>query len=516
MPSGSALQNCKGGSSMKPLKRIVSALLAAVCTAGLLCSHTAAAERAPLSGDVNADGAVTAADAALLADYLTAEKSLAAPASADLNADGILNAADLTLLKRQILTPHRADALMQRPLDALSPSMPATGTVRVLTVLVSFPDCAHPASVTPEQVAANCFGPAAPESAAYPMESISAYYARASHGRLTLEGDVYAYTAQNESKSYIGLSGKFFTEIFKALDETVDFTRYDSDGDGCVDAVIAAVPDALGQTDWLPSTGTYSEKLTFDGMRIDTRSFGAADITKAAAFNSTWTHELGHAMGLPDYYKYVNTESGVFGLNGDAGWELMDDAAGDLSAFSKLLLGWYRPSEVQIYTGGTQTFELPCAQTAPGCVVIPRTAPAASGEPMDWLSEYFVLDYQSAAGNNAASLRTNTQRTLFRSGGLRILHGEATVCQGILHPELKWSNFGRYYDKHNEKQRVLRLVNEAEGGGFFTAGDTVTGSISGFRWYDADGSQTVSAGVKIHVDSITDDRCTVTISPAAS
>ena len=211
-------------------------------------------------------------------------------------------------------------------------------------------------------------------------------------------------------------------------------------------------------------------------------------------------------MGLPDYYKYFNTEKGYYGMYGDAGWELMDDAFGDLSAFSKLMLGWYEESEVQVYTGGTQTFRIPSSQAAPGCVVIPR------GTQTDWLSEFFVLEYQTNTGNNYRQFENNHIYPLFSEGGLRALHAEATVCEGVQGmPELKWNNYGRYYDSSNEKQRVLRLANAEEGGGFFRAGDVLTDSISGFHWYDGDGSQTVPVGCSVTVQSIADGICTLQI-----
>ena len=53
-------------------------------------------------GDVNADNAVTAADAVLLQRYLLGEDVLT-ELRGDLNADGRLNAKDLTLLKRMLL-----------------------------------------------------------------------------------------------------------------------------------------------------------------------------------------------------------------------------------------------------------------------------------------------------------------------------------------------------------------------------------------------------------------------------
>ena len=57
-----------------------------------------------LSGDVNADGARTVADAVMLAQYLAAERqTLPDAAAADLDGNSRLNAVDLTLLKRLLM-----------------------------------------------------------------------------------------------------------------------------------------------------------------------------------------------------------------------------------------------------------------------------------------------------------------------------------------------------------------------------------------------------------------------------
>ena len=488
--------------------------LTALICGTLLCSSffPAAAAETGINGDLTQDGALSSADAEMLAAHLTGEQPLTdstAAHCADLNADGILNASDLTLLKRLILTqtaPEPPSETKEIPLSVLTPTLPSTGNVRVLLILVSFPDCAHPDSLSAADVQTQCFGPEEPDSRMYPMESISAYYARASYGRLHLTGDVCTYTAKDNLKRYVNKRDILAHEVFAGLDPEIDFSRYDADRDGITDAVILALPGSAGKTDWRALTGKYTEKDSFDGCRIGARTVGASDVTNQAMFNSVWTHELGHAMGLPDYYKYFNTEKGYYGMYGDAGWELMDDAFGDLSAFSKLMLGWYEESEVQVYTGGTQTFRIPSSQAAPGCVVIPR------GTQTDWLSEFFVLEYQTNTGNNCRQFENNHTYPLFSEGGLRALHAEATVCEGVQGmPELKWNNYGRYYDSSNEKQRVLRLANAEEGGGFFRSGDVLNDSISGFHWYDGDGSQTVPVGCSVTVQSIADGICTLQI-----
>ena len=496
----------------KPFQKTYFFLTALLCAS---CMHPAkpvsAFDSAGSYGDPDQDGTVSVSDAVMLEKHLTAETALedqSAAECADLNHDGKLNAVDLTLLKRQILqgTPGPGDQLITKPLSVLSPTLPSTGNVRILLVLVNFSDCVHPDKVNIENVQAQCFGAADPDNWLSPLESITAFYERASYGRLHVDGDVYEYTVQGSVSKYIDRN-KLADEVLAGLDDQIDYTNYDANQDGILDAVIFAVPQKADSTEWRAKTGRYFGKNTHDGIKIGSRTSGRHDPTDRAGFSQVWIHELGHAMGLPDYYKYFNTEDGIFGLNGDAGWEMMDDAGGDFSSFSKLMLGWYTASEIQIYSGGTQTFQLASSQTTPGCVIIPRNAQDG------FCSEYFVLEYLTNEQNNRAYFDNLRKRTMFSEGGLRVLHCDAEICEGVLgNPELKWNNYGKYYDDSNTKQRVLRLVNEAEGGTFFRTGDTVSDAVSGFHWYDDDGGQTVPTGCTVTVQSIEDGICTFTIS----
>ena len=499
------------------LRRAVS-VAAGLIAAAPMCLTGSAAQQ--LKGDVNCDGTVTRADPDALLGHLTGAAALkAADASenADLNGDGVLDAADLTAVKRLILngsvqggssgqvSSDPETGLIRSPLHALNPGMGSVGTQRVLLIAVSFPDCERRDGLTAEQIRARCFGDADAGSSAFPMESIRAYYQRASYGRLTLEGDVYTCTVANELSIYQNKPDKLVDEVMTALDKEIDFRTYDADGDGMMNPVIVALPNAAGNTDWGPACGKFSLEKTYDGVTPAKRCVGCAPLENQAEFNRIWIHELGHTMGLPDYYKFANTQKGKYGLNGDAGWEMLDDANGDLSGFSKLMYGWLSEKEMQVYTGGTQTFRLESAQVSPGCIVIPH------GDLNGFLSEFFVIEYATNAGNNQSGFANRQVKKLFTEGGLRVLHCDAEVYESFRGTEFKWYNYSKYYDSSNEKQRVLRLANEAEGGSFFTAGDIIDNRISGFRWYDENGDQTVDTGFSISVDCIADGVCTVTI-----
>lgn len=475
-------------------------------------------------GDINGDMTIDITDVTLLAQYLLASEPLSEPLSADkadLDRSGRLDARDLTLLKRAAMgiteaegiyeTVEIEESLIDAPIKAINPTLNSTGENRLLMVAVEFPDYQFKQRYSTEQIHDIAFGAADPSSTYYPMESITGYYERASYGALTMTADVYTYTLKNDSEYYVktyssgaryGDTTKLADEIMAALDSQIDFSRYDVNGDGVMDSILITVADTAPDDGWWPCSNGYFGENRFDGIRPGNVIIGNVSPSDTERYNSTWIHELGHAMGLPDYYKYENTENGYYGLNGPAGTEIMDDAIGDMCAFSKLMLGWYTPSQIQVYQGGTQTFTLQSTQREGGCVIIPR------GDVNGYLSEYFIMEYATHESNNATWWLFDAQP----AGGLRVLHAEGSVSEGYWGPEFSWENHAMYYDSSNQKQRVLRLVNEKEGGSFFTAGESVTGSLSGFHWYDGSGYQTVDAGVKITVDSISDGTLTLTVS----
>ncbi len=497
--------------------RKLTALAAVSCmTVAALPIQAAAATESVFvgyRGDINFDGAVTVADAVILSQHLnltTLMTDVNAASRADMNQDGSINAIDLTLIKRAMYLQQfegiyeevevpEAERI-EAPVKVLNPSVPSTGDVRILMVRVNFSDCQFTEGYTDEQVQQMMFGPSDPTSSIYPMESITGYYDRASYGRLNMTGDVYSYTSQNSIDSYVGRVDDLVDEVLGALDAQIDYTQYDADLNGTMDSMILALPGSASTDDWWPCNGGYYNGTYFDGVVLGNLCVGGWALSDVEGFVSTWVHELGHAMGLPDYYKYENTEDGYYGLNGDAGLEMMDDAFGDMSAFSKLMLGWYATDEVEIFTGGSATYTLQSSQQAPNCVLIPRY------DINGYLSEYFIIEYATYEGNNI--------HWLFANGGIRIYHCQAEVVEGYWGPEFKYNNYGMYYDNSNQKQRVLRLVNE--GNGFFGEGDVITNGTAGFAWYDDDGYQTVSPDIAITVGALTDGSYTITLESAGA
>ena len=491
----------------------LTAAAAAVFAVSFPANAAVSRQFAGYLGDVNGDLLLDTADAVLLSRHLTADEPLGSSSlCADLDGNGRLNTADLTLLQNLLCTNAAPEAvytetlLPDAPIDLLAPSLPARGESKILLFAVDFPDCARSADDSAAEIRAVAFGPQNPDSPLYPMESISAYYERASYGRLHLTGDIYEYTAKYGIDRYVNDYELLLDEIMAALDSEIDYRMYDANGDALIDTVLVVLPGSADETAWWPCSGAYIGRAEFDGMQVGNICIGSRSPSDSAGFNSTWIHELGHAMGLPDYYRYANFQGDAQGMGGDAGWEMMDDAFADMSAFSKLMCGWIAADEVQIYTGGTQTFTLRTAQDVPDCILIPR------GELDGFLSEYFLIELNTADMNNLYTFYENVGYPIFEAGGVRILHCNAETWYGTNGYEFKWNNFGQNYDPSNNAQRVLRLVNDRAG--FFGGGSVIGGGMPGFAWYGADGGRSLDPGVTVTVDGISEDgrSCMVTVS----
>lgn len=493
-------------------KRIIRLFAAAAVAGGMTAAlplHGFAAYEARevgVYGDLDGSMSVDSTDVHILADYLRVPGKEISGEYADINHDGAVNAVDLTLIKRLVLTGAEREVKtelveveekpIQAPIQELEPSLPSTGDVQVLMFTVNFPDCKFTEGYTTEQVWEMSFGPEDKSCSAYPLESISAYYERASYGRLHVHGDVFEYTAMNGIDYYVDNTDTLVEEVLGAFDAQLDYNKYDVSGDKEMDTLILALPGSADQDDWWPVSGGYYGRRRFDNVRASNLLIGGWSLSDREGFNNTWIHEMGHGMGLPDYYKYENYKQGdQFGLNGDAGWTMMDDAYGDMTCFDKLMYGWYNEDEVYVYDGTTHEFTLESSQKAPNCILIPLKSDEG------YFSEYFMVEYVTHEGNNSTWW-------LFKEGGIRVLHCAAEKVEGYWGPEFKYSNYGKYYDTSNEKQRVLRLVND--GNGFFGDGDVVNSTFSNFMWYDAWGYSTVEPNLQITLTK-TGDTFTVKI-----
>lgn len=403
-------------------------------------------------------------------------------------------------------TQEEPDNFIDAPIAKVNSSLFSQGDSNLVIFCIEFPDCQYSNELSASEVEQIAFGAADESSANYPFESMSAFYSRSSKGAMNLSGKVFTYTAKNSISAYnedkVGLA----EECFEAFKDSEDFSRFDGNGDGKIDATLFTVPESASDDYWWPCSGGFGDpEYTVDGVTVGNIITGNVAPADKMNFNSSYLHEMGHCMGLPDYYLYYSTD--FDSMHGTAGTELMDaDAYSDFCSFSKLMLGWYRESQISVFDSskGAQTFTLKNAQTDAGnCVIIPY-----GNLDDNYFSEYFIIEYSTIDGNNSGIYNRGWGEI---ESGIRIHHIKADFQEDYWYPHLKYQNGSEATNNDDAGIRLIRLVND--NGGPFTTGDVINSSTSGFGWYDSGENESIDPGVTISVGALQNGEYTITITP---
>ncbi|NNE44763.1 MAG: M6 family metalloprotease domain-containing protein, partial [Gemmatimonadetes bacterium] len=275
---------------------------------------------------------------------------------------------------------HRSDPAAP---PALAPAS-TVGPVHMLTILAAFSDI--PPRIQQARFDTQLYGPA---------PSVADYYREASGDRLTLTGDVFGWVTLPQSQAFysggaagVGSypnNGQKMAEdaVLAAVLAGLQLDDYDADGDGIVD-VLHIIHSGQG-FEWAGATGPGAPSSDPDPGSINSHKWVVVNgalgaVTQVQDYFTTpelllarpaaapaWTdsiatigvlcHELGHILGLPDFY-----DTGTFDNNLSI-WGLMDfgtwnriptdptvSAPGALpghpSLWSKMFLGWTTPVEL--------------------------------------------------------------------------------------------------------------------------------------------------------------------------
>ena len=495
-------------------------------------------------GDLDSDVYVGITDIILMQKYLLGIQSLNADQFwfADMNFDETVNIYDFILLKRAVLSgdwtmtvyeeepeteetetesetetqasSEGSEEFIEAPIKQLLANLPSQGTGNVIIFYIDFPDQQYSYSPTAEQLNQIAFGPEDESNQNYPFESMKAFYERSSKGTMHLDGQAFRYTAKNNMSYYSDKKDELAQECYAAFDEQVDFSQFDGDKDGDIDVTLLTVPNIEGgdewASDWWPCAGASGYDGTVaDNMKMGHLITGNAQIiseTNYSNFASSYQHEMGHCMGLPDYYLYYSDDEGFHGETNTAGVELMDmDASTDFGCFSKLMLGWYRQNQILAYDtakGGEQSFTLSNAQRDNGnCLILPY------GD-LSYTGEYLILEYMTNERNNSNAVYTPW---ITAGNGIRAYHVKADIHDNGWWKRFKYENGSEFTNGDDNGIRLIRLGNDAEGGDVFTTGQVLDGNISGWHWYAADESESVDTGYSVTIGELKDGSYTVTV-----
>ena len=237
------------------------------------------------------------------------------------------------------------------------------------------------------------------------------FYYDNSDGRFEPVFDVFGPVKMPENHSYYGANQggvagydkrpeQAVAEGCRMLDDEVDFSLYDNDGDGKVDLVFmyyAGKGEASGggaNTIWphqweLTSSGV---DLVLDGVQVD--SYACSNELYGDEMDGIGPacHEFGHAMGLPDFYDTDDSTGGLAG--GLYSYSVMDSGSYNNDSRTppyfnfeeRMLLGWVDESDYLEFTeAGTYT-------------IPPIFENVAYKTITDMEGEYFVYENRSPVG----------------------------------------------------------------------------------------------------------------------
>ena len=255
----------------------------------------------------------------------------------------------------------------------------------------------------------------------YPGGSVADYFDEVSYGQIVVTGTVINwFTAGAYSENFD------FESLLPGLDDLVDFSQFDGNNDGSVDAVVF-LRSGTGEEDSRDPNDIWSYAMLYsplhgpgpyDGVRIDQWNTSPElrplhDSTNPSALlgidtlNSirVFVHELSHNIGLPDLYDYDNKldfatyntpndgndhpvyDWDVMGYGGYGYFSIKSPTPSHWSGWSKMSLGWIEP--IELVGAGTFT-DLVCynIETYPDSSLY-RINLTSDG------SEYFLLEYRN-------------------------------------------------------------------------------------------------------------------------
>ncbi len=279
----------------------------------------------------------------------------------------------------QEMTAKRATSTQAQPQRIVRISdVPTTGKHDVLVILVQFAD----SKFTDNNMMDN---PVNYYDRFFHQEGFSDNGARGSVYDFYTYGSNYMYdpqfkvygpvTVSQNAEYYAGRNGsantyKLIQEAVPLVNEQydVDFSTFDTDGDGVVDNVYC-IYAGKGQADgggtstiWPHSynldNSSADRSFLVDGVKIDryTVSQEVNGVSNVPVGIGTFVHEFGHVLGFADHYNNSSSWGGL--VNNVGNWDVMASGSynGDqncpptFSAFERYSLGWTQPTVLNAKT----------------------------------------------------------------------------------------------------------------------------------------------------------------------
>jgi M6 family metalloprotease-like protein len=355
-----------------------------------------------------------------------------------------------------------------RQFEGYRTSMPSTGLVNILVIPISFSDAScQVIEAGCEETLSDINDAFFADEGELPWHSVASYYHKSSYGKLTIEGTVSPWytptiTAVQLSNQSSLLHAQVIAPALAWYQTQFPYaaSQFDRDQDGYLDAVyfIYSVPfnpdgDQYGDEKdiyWafvsyvggqkniasptLFSYGWSSYQFMYEDGTYDRATNGRVlyDEDNEPIFNPyrdeeghltvdahVYIHEVGHLLGLVDYYSYQRNE-GDWGPSGTL--DMMDYNVGDHNAYSKSVLNWTTPTVVQ--DSGTFTLSS-FTETGQYLIITPQYQDTL-------LDQYIIVEFSTPTGLNqkdALSSYAGRYPRVFSNSGIKIYHVDARIAE---------------------------------------------------------------------------------------
>lgn len=293
--------------------------------------------------------------------------------------------------KRQQINQIRAERMAVRRAASAAHEIgercPREGNKYGLVILVNFKNATM---VTPHKTFNDMFNKHGYTGNGH-IGSVRDFFSDQSYGKLNIDFDVVGPVTVKNDYSYYGKNRngtqgqdsrpeEMIVEACKLVNDSVDFSKYDWDGDGEVDQVYViyagygenygADANTIWPHEYQLSYASYSGSLygpqKMDGVTIDTYACSAElAYTQGKTPNGIGTacHEFSHCLGFPDLY-----DTDYSGCPSMDAWDLMDagsyngpnglgEVPAGMTAYERWMGGWL---ELNVLSDPCVVKDMPC------------------------------------------------------------------------------------------------------------------------------------------------------------
>ena len=367
---------------------------------------------------------------------------------------------------------------------------PPTGTPGVLVIPVQFSDVTAASKGYTTDVLVEIFS----QGGKTDYYSLYDYYYISSYGQLALDITVldFWFTPEHESEYYSQFTFIYdnqevpqgeqliLNEALDYLDDYMDLSQFDSDGNGTIDSVVLVntleIQPEISYYYWAfryfnfyrDEAGEYYEYddvhakdyiwMSYQFIFEDYEDGDNRNFNNTSAMNSsTFIHEFGHVLGLEDYYDYSY-------INTPLVYDIMYDGFGDHNAYSKFNLGWITSSRL-VVTDSSVTLTLEDFSKNGDTIIIANNWDDKLGA----YQEYYVLVYYTNNGVNAGEYSG-----YFDNEGVVVYHINAAMY--MQEGKDLYDVYNKNTDVSHEygtKNNLIDYVLNADGEHVYGVGDTI-------------------------------------------